>query len=120
MTVLHRCAHRAEAPAMLRPGKPGTALFATLALLGAEFVELLSVRWRQHRTLRRLCSDSALRLAADGLMVDIVKRRAPSRAEPLSIPLQATPVLLSSRRGLVRRPLTEVARRIRTVDVADA
>ena len=43
VTVLHRCAHRVEAPSMLRPGKSGTALFATLALLGAEFVALYGV-----------------------------------------------------------------------------
>ncbi|MEX3815738.1 translesion DNA synthesis-associated protein ImuA [Paraburkholderia sp. BR13439] len=45
----------------------------------------------------------ALRPSADGLTVDIVKRRGPSRAEPLSIPLQPTPVLLSRHARLSRR-----------------
>jgi protein ImuA len=51
----------------------------------------------------------ALRPSADGLTVDIVKRRGPSRAEPLSIPLQPTPVLLSQHARLSRRSLAEVA-----------
>jgi protein ImuA len=51
----------------------------------------------------------ALRPSADGLTVDIVKRRGPARAEPLSIPLQPTPVLLSQHARLSRRSLTEVA-----------
>jgi hypothetical protein len=41
----------------------------------------------------------ALRPASDGLIVPIVKRRGPTLAEPLSIALQPTPVLLSNRRG---------------------
>ncbi|MFM0390978.1 translesion DNA synthesis-associated protein ImuA [Paraburkholderia phytofirmans] len=53
----------------------------------------------------------ALRPSADGLTVDIVKRRGPARAEPLSIPLQPTPVLLSRHARLSRRPLAEVATR---------
>jgi protein ImuA len=53
----------------------------------------------------------ALRPAAEGLMVDIVKRRGPTRAEPLSIPLQPTPVLLSRHARLSRRPLAEVVPR---------
>ena len=53
----------------------------------------------------------ALRPAAEGLMVDIVKRRGPTRAEPLSIPLQPTPVLFSRHARLPRRPLAEVATR---------
>jgi protein ImuA len=51
----------------------------------------------------------ALRPSADGLAVDIVKRRGPARAEPLSIPLQPTPVLLSQHARLSRRSLAEVA-----------
>jgi protein ImuA len=51
----------------------------------------------------------ALRPSADGLTVDIVKRRGPARAEPLSIPLQPTPVLLSQHARLSRRSLAEVA-----------
>ncbi|MFM0170317.1 translesion DNA synthesis-associated protein ImuA [Paraburkholderia sediminicola] len=53
----------------------------------------------------------ALRPSSDGLNVDIVKRRGPSRAEPLSIPLQPTPVLLSRHARLSRRSLAEVAAR---------
>jgi protein ImuA len=46
----------------------------------------------------------ALRPAEDGLTVDIVKRRGPTLAVPLSIVLQPTPILLS-RHGRVRRAL---------------
>jgi cell division inhibitor SulA len=53
----------------------------------------------------------ALRPSSDGLSVDIVKRRGPVRAEPLSIPLQPTPVLLSRHARLSRRPSAEVAAR---------
>ncbi|CAG4900152.1 translesion DNA synthesis-associated protein ImuA [Paraburkholderia saeva] len=53
----------------------------------------------------------ALRPAGDGLTVDIVKRRGPSRAEPLSIPLQPTPVLLSRHARLPRRSVVPVATR---------
>jgi protein ImuA len=44
----------------------------------------------------------ALRPAEDGLTVDIVKRRGPTLAAPLSVVLQPTPVLLS-RHGRIRR-----------------
>ncbi len=53
----------------------------------------------------------ALRPAAEGLMVDIVKRRGPVRAEPLSISLQPTPVLFSRHARLSRRSLAEVVPR---------
>lgn len=53
----------------------------------------------------------ALKPSADGLTVDIVKRRGPSRADPLSISLQPTPVLLSRHARLSRRSLAEVAAR---------
>jgi protein ImuA len=53
----------------------------------------------------------ALRPSSDGLAVDIVKRRGPARAEPLSIPLQPTPVLLSRHARLSRRLPAEVAAR---------
>ena len=59
----------------------------------------------------------ALRPSADGLMVDIVKRRGPTRAEPLSIPLQPTPVLFSRHARLSRRPLAEVATRSLSTEV---
>ncbi|WP_228937911.1 translesion DNA synthesis-associated protein ImuA [Paraburkholderia saeva] len=53
----------------------------------------------------------ALRPSTDGLTVDVVKRRGPTRAEPLSIPLQPTPVLLSRHARLPRRSSSEVAAR---------
>jgi protein ImuA len=53
----------------------------------------------------------ALRPAAEGLMVDIVKRRGPTRAEPLSISLQPIPVLFSRHARLSRRPLADVVPR---------
>jgi hypothetical protein len=59
----------------------------------------------------------ALRPSAEGLMVDIVKRRGPTRAEPLSIPLQPTPVLFSRHARLSRRPLAEVAARSLSTEV---
>jgi protein ImuA len=60
----------------------------------------------------------ALRPAPDGLMVDVVKRRGPARAEPLSIPLQPTPVLLSRHARISRRPLAPVAARGLPAEVA--
>ncbi|MDE1184279.1 translesion DNA synthesis-associated protein ImuA [Paraburkholderia sp.] len=60
----------------------------------------------------------ALRPAGDSLSVDIVKRRGPTRAEPLSIPLQPTPVLLSRHARLSRRPLAPVAARSVPTEVA--
>jgi protein ImuA len=53
----------------------------------------------------------ALRPATEGLMVDIVKRRGPMRAEPLSISLQPTPVLYSRHARLSRRSFAEAAAR---------
>ena len=44
----------------------------------------------------------ALRPTADGLIVDVVKRRGPAMAEPITVSLQPTPVLLSTRRQSVR------------------
>jgi len=44
----------------------------------------------------------ALRPTADGLIVDVVKRRGPAMAEPITVQLQPTPVLLSTRRQSVR------------------
>jgi hypothetical protein len=51
----------------------------------------------------------ALKPSADGLSVDIVKRRGPSCAEPLAIALQPTPVLLSRHARLSRGSPAEVA-----------
>ncbi|WP_343225267.1 hypothetical protein [Paraburkholderia sp. C35] len=44
----------------------------------------------------------ALRPTADGLIVDVVKRRGPTMAEPVSVSLQPTPVLLLPRRQSAR------------------
>jgi protein ImuA len=60
----------------------------------------------------------ALRPAAEGLVVDIVKRRGPVRAEPLSISLQPTPVLFSRHARFSRRPLAEVVPRGVPAEVA--
>jgi hypothetical protein len=60
----------------------------------------------------------ALRPAAEGLMVDIVKRRGPMRAEPLSISLQPTPVLYSRHARLSRRSFAEAAPRSLPAEVA--
>ncbi|MFL9908332.1 translesion DNA synthesis-associated protein ImuA [Paraburkholderia sp. RL17-337-BIB-A] len=50
----------------------------------------------------------ALKPAAGGLTVEIVKRRGPVSIEPLNIQLQPTPVLLSPR-GRTVRPIAPVA-----------
>ena len=60
----------------------------------------------------------ALRPAAEGLTVEIVKRRGPIRTEPLSISLQPTPVLYSRHARLARRPLAEVVTRGVPAEVA--
>jgi protein ImuA len=57
-----------------------------------------------------------LRPAEDGLTVDIVKRRGPARVDPLSIKLQPSLVLLSSRRRVARMPVTKVDHERRTVE----
>ncbi|PMS30315.1 translesion DNA synthesis-associated protein ImuA [Paraburkholderia rhynchosiae] len=51
----------------------------------------------------------ALKPSADGLTVDIVKRRGPSCAEPLAVALQPTPVLLSRHARVSRGSPAEVA-----------
>lgn len=51
----------------------------------------------------------ALKPSADGLSVDIVKRRGPSCAEPLAVALQPTPVLLSRHARLSRGSSAEAA-----------
>jgi cell division inhibitor SulA/protein ImuA len=60
----------------------------------------------------------ALRPAAEGLTVEIVKRRGPIRTEPLSISLQPTPVLYSRHARPARRPLAEVVTRGVPAEVA--
>ncbi|GLU35058.1 translesion DNA synthesis-associated protein ImuA [Trinickia caryophylli] len=47
----------------------------------------------------------AVRPAQDGISIDIVKRRGPTRAEPLSIPLQPSPVLFSRHARISRRQI---------------
>ncbi|WP_228978028.1 translesion DNA synthesis-associated protein ImuA [Paraburkholderia gardini] len=59
-----------------------------------------------------------LRPERDGLTVDITKRRGPARAEPLSVPLQPTPVLFSHHARISRRPLAPVATRGLPAEVA--
>ncbi|BCF89066.1 translesion DNA synthesis-associated protein ImuA [Paraburkholderia largidicola] len=59
----------------------------------------------------------ALRPSAEGLIVDIVKRRGPTRMEPLSIPLQPTPVLFSRHARLSRRPVADVTTQIGSTEV---
>jgi protein ImuA len=49
-----------------------------------------------------------LRPTSEGLIVDIVKRRGPTLGESISVALQPTPVLLSNRPRVARRPLEEV------------
>ncbi|MHB9838026.1 translesion DNA synthesis-associated protein ImuA [Paraburkholderia terrae] len=44
----------------------------------------------------------ALRPSADGLIVDVIKRRGPAASEPIAVSLQATPVLMSTRRRILR------------------
>lgn len=60
----------------------------------------------------------ALRPERDGLTVDITKRRGPARAEPLSIPLQPTPVLFSHHARISRRSPAPVAARGLPAEVA--
>jgi protein ImuA len=45
-----------------------------------------------------------VRPAGDGIAVNIVKRRGPSRAEPVSVSLQPTPILFSRHARISRRP----------------
>ncbi|MEI5999796.1 translesion DNA synthesis-associated protein ImuA [Paraburkholderia bengalensis] len=58
----------------------------------------------------------ALRPTADGLIVDVVKRRGPVMAGPIAVSLQPTPVLLSARRHSVRRPVSAPFEASRSVE----
>jgi hypothetical protein len=58
----------------------------------------------------------ALHPSADGLIVDVVKRRGPSASEPISVPLQPTSVLMSNRRHAARHPLTQFGGEERLVE----
>jgi protein ImuA len=66
--------------------------------LAAQSSETLFVMVRPHVTAQD-SSPALLRVAlrptADGLIVDVVKRRGPNMAEPVTVQLQPTPVLLS-------------------------
>ncbi|CAB3805834.1 translesion DNA synthesis-associated protein ImuA [Pararobbsia alpina] len=126
---------------MLRPSKTADALWSAEQILKAGSCGAL-LFWQQHiraESLRRLhlaaqqgetlflmirplasASDSspatlrlAVRPAGDGIVVDIVKRKGPIRAEKLSVTLQPSPILLSPH-GRVRRfaPAPAVARGI--------
>ncbi len=115
----------------LRPAKAPDALWAAEQILRAGTCGALLV-WLQHvqtAALRRLhlaaqstetllfalrplqaaqdASPAALRLAlrsaADGLSVEIVKRRGPPAAAPVPVPLHPSPVLLSRHARLSRR-----------------
>ena len=143
-TELYRPIYRATVAS--RPTKTADALWSVEQILRAGSCSAL-IFWTQYAkasSLRRLhlaaqssetlfvmvrplaaAQDSspallrlALRPSADGLMVDIVKRRGPARAEPLSIPLQPTPVLLSQHARLSRRSLAEVVSRSLPAEVA--
>jgi protein ImuA len=59
-----------------------------------------------------------IRPAGDGVTVDMVKRRGPSRAEPLSIALQPSPILLSRRARVSRRSPVPATVHTTTADVA--
>ncbi|MEA3083204.1 MAG: hypothetical protein QOC89_901 [Paraburkholderia sp.] len=75
MTALHRCAHQAEAPAILRPGQPGTALFAT-ALLGAEFVALYAAFMAYGPAAFAACSTSYRNSATSGSRCTTFRHKA--------------------------------------------
>lgn len=60
----------------------------------------------------------ALRATGEGLAVDIVKRRGPLRTDPLPLPLQPTPILLSRHARTARRSPAPVAARSLQAEVA--
>jgi hypothetical protein len=122
---------------MLRAPKTADALWCAERVLQAKTCGAL-VLWQQHiraEALRRLhlaaqatetllvlirplasaqdASPATLRLgvrpADGGLVVDVVKRRGPTRTETLSVSLQPSPILLSQY-GRVRRRLPAPAR----------
>ncbi|MEM5346068.1 translesion DNA synthesis-associated protein ImuA [Paraburkholderia azotifigens] len=62
----------------------------------------------------------ALRPSTDGLIVDVVKRRGPAASGPVSISLQPTPVLFSTKRRSMPRPLEETASMQGVVEQASA
>ncbi|WP_053572297.1 translesion DNA synthesis-associated protein ImuA [Caballeronia cordobensis] len=121
---------------MLRAPKTADALWCAERVLNARSCGAL-LFWQQHirsEALRRLhlaaqatetllilvrplaaaqdSSPAALRLgvrpADGGIVVDVIKRRGPTRTDPLSIHLQPSPILLSPH-GRVRRHLSAPA-----------
>ncbi len=117
---------------LLRAPRTADALWAAEQILRAGTCSAL-VLWQQHvkaSSLRRLhlaaqsaetlffvvqpiavaqnASPAVLRLAlrpsSDGAEVEIIKRRGPLRAEPVSVALHPTPILTSSHARLSRRP----------------
>jgi protein ImuA len=132
---------------LLRAGKTADALWSAEQILKAGSYGALLL-WQPHiraESLRRLhlaaqqgetlffmmrplasASDSSpaslrlgVRPAGDGIVVDIVKRKGPIRAEKLSVTLQPSPILLSPH-GRVRRfaPAPAVARGVPSALVA--
>jgi protein ImuA len=104
-----------SAEQILRAGTCGALLFwasyvSTASLrrlhLAAQSSETLFVMVRPLAAAQD-ASPALLRLAVrsegDGISVDIVKRRGPTRAEPVLIPLQPSPVLFSRHARISRR-----------------
>jgi hypothetical protein len=104
-----------SAEQILRAGTCGALLFwasyvSTASLrrlhLAAQSSETLFVMVRPLAAVQD-ASPALLRLAVrpegEGITIDIVKRRGPARAEPVSIPLQPSPILLSRHARISRR-----------------
>lgn len=102
---------------ILRAGTCGALLFwaqhvPTASLrrlhLAAQSSETLFVMVRPLAAAQD-ASPALLRLAVhpagEGIKVDIVKRRGPTRGEPLSIPLQPSPILFSRHARIARRQI---------------
>jgi protein ImuA len=104
-----------SAEQILRAGTCGALLFwaqyvSTASLrrlhLAAQSSETLFVMMRPLAAAQD-ASPALLRLAVrsegDGISVDIVKRRGPACAEPVSVPLQPSPILFSRHARISRR-----------------
>ena len=80
---------------------------ASLHLLLLGFALLIRLLLAGLRALLRIALPALLRLVVrpegDGISVDIVKRRGPTRAEPVSSPLQPSPILFSRHARISRR-----------------
>jgi hypothetical protein len=64
-----------------------------------------SLRPQSHLTTWQLPRELGIAGVDDGVTVDIVKHRGPALAEPISIALPPSPVLMSPRRREIRRPV---------------